>query len=1186
MLKFSVFLLLAAAAFLSIRTEAADVDTLRANVINYMTGAGADTNDPVVAQALTDLENSARNYMNDCQPRGGWPDIDYTISLAYGGEWQAISHYSRMKQMALAYATPGQRLYRSDSIRNAMELALDSIHDLVYSGVSRINNWWYWYQGIPMYYGPALLLMQGHVDSAIFAQASAALKWCLDYPNPPSNPGDMVTQALGNLYYGIVSGDLLYINRARTLAQGELTIHSSYDGIRPDYSCIHHSNQLYIGGYGAQVAADGPRYLLFTRNTSYMLSQVNFDVITNFNAEGTAWCLYHNSYDVSVIGRSITRREGLGGNLTALVLMAVQSGPYQTLFQNAARKALQTFSAALPVEIAAGVSAVKNEGNTASWPLGHKNYWATYFTVHKRPDYHLSVKMMGPGITGSELVNNEGKKSWHLSDGMTYILRNGDEYTTNDVIPTLDWNRLPGITVQKKSYPTGAAYSNSRPFVGGVECGPYGASAMDFSSNGEVLTAKKSWFFFDGELVCLGSDVNCPSTDSAETIVNKRPLSAANAPLVFNGTTVATGTGWSGTITDAAWAACDSIGYYFPGGTDLCGKTANQTGRWSNIGIGDTILRTNPMLTLWMNHGVNAVKASYAYAVLPNKSILDMAVYAASPVFSIVENSDTLHAVSHAGLNAFSAVFWKAGECGLVKADSPSIVFCRITPDSLYFSATYPPRQSATLRFRIDEPLSLVQSTRTMTVSTDSITTILSFASPGTGLGVYAVFHRIPKVFGYARISVHDSATGDPIPGALCSVRKNTSNTGFTDASGIAVVKADTGANQITVQRDGWQVAIVDQVVLRVGETTDVHIVLRKLLIEGMAISPSSVMAGIADTIELTALGLFPDSSADTLTDGLVWSMTPETLGTVDSTGRLVTGWTPGSGSVRCSSTVLGFSTQAALTVRPVYIARPIADAFTRGGTFAGTNYGNDSVLTIKTSDLDYTRRVFLKFDLSNIAGMTVDSAVLKLYSASAVTANISVNTIADDAWQEGSITWSNQPALGSAVDTIVIGNSIGWKYANLTASLQAQAASDSFYSLGLYNPVSDGVYLDFKSRESGAPPVLEVWINPGSMGRASEPDALRAPFLEISPNPFNPTVTMTFFIPIASGDRKSPRLTVFDVKGGIVRSWVLSGVRGMDRIVWNGRDDRGRCVSTGVYVVRLSLANGKNIQKKVILSK
>src|SRR3989339_287448 len=103
MLKFSVFLLLAAAAFLSIRTEAADVDTLRANVINYMTGAGADTNDPVVAQALTDLENSARNYMNDCQPRGGWPDIDYTISLAYGGEWQAISQYLRMKQMGLAY---------------------------------------------------------------------------------------------------------------------------------------------------------------------------------------------------------------------------------------------------------------------------------------------------------------------------------------------------------------------------------------------------------------------------------------------------------------------------------------------------------------------------------------------------------------------------------------------------------------------------------------------------------------------------------------------------------------------------------------------------------------------------------------------------------------------------------------------------------------------------------------------------------------------------------------------------------------------------------------------------------------------------------------------------------------------------------------------------------------------------
>src|SRR3989339_507929 len=203
---------------------ATDIDTLRANVTTYLTAAGTDTTDPIVAQALADLETSARSYMTSCLPRGGWPDINYAAALAVS-PWPAHTHYLRMMQMARAYNTPGQGLYQSDSVKNALELALDSIHDLVYSGISRINNWWYWYQGIPMYYGPTLLLMEGKVDSAIFSQAVATLKWCLDYPSPASNPGDMVTQSLGNLYYGIVAGDTLYLNKARTLARGDLRIY-------------------------------------------------------------------------------------------------------------------------------------------------------------------------------------------------------------------------------------------------------------------------------------------------------------------------------------------------------------------------------------------------------------------------------------------------------------------------------------------------------------------------------------------------------------------------------------------------------------------------------------------------------------------------------------------------------------------------------------------------------------------------------------------------------------------------------------------------------------------------------------------------------------------------------------------------------------------------------------------------
>ena len=47
----------------------------------------------------------------------------------------------------------------------------------------------------------------------------------------------------------------------------------------------------------------------------------------------------------------------------------------------------------------------------------------------------------------------------------------------------------------------------AEPFVGGVSDGEYGVSAMNLSHISLPLSAQKSWFFFDDEVVCLGSGI-------------------------------------------------------------------------------------------------------------------------------------------------------------------------------------------------------------------------------------------------------------------------------------------------------------------------------------------------------------------------------------------------------------------------------------------------------------------------------------------------------------------------------------------------------------------------------------------------------------------------------------------------------------------------------------------------------
>ena len=70
-------------------------------------------------------------------------------------------------------------------------------------------------------------------------------------------------------------------------------------------------------------------------------------------------------------------------------------------------------------------------------------------------------------------------------------------------------------------------------------------------------------------------------------------------------------------------------------------------------------------------------------------------------------------------------------------------------------------------------------------------------------------------------------------------------------------------------------------------------------------------------------------------------------------------------------------------------------------------------------------------------------------------------------------------------------------------------------------------------------------------------------------PNPFNPSTTIVFDLP-----KQSPvRLEVYNVIGVLIRTMLRGEVVGAGRhqIVWDGRDDRGRIVPSGVYIYRIS---------------
>jgi hypothetical protein len=82
-------------------------------------------------------------------------------------------------------------------------------------------------------------------------------------------------------------------------------------------------------------------------------------------------------------------------------------------------------------------------------------------------------------------------------------------------------------------------------------------------------------------------------------------------------------------------------------------------------------------------------------------------------------------------------------------------------------------------------------------------------------------------------------------------------------------------------------------------------------------------------------------------------------------------------------------------------------------------------------------------------------------------------------------------------------------------------------------------------------------------------------------PNPFNPVTTIAYDLPKAC----TVSLRIYDVKGELVRALVDERQDiGMKQVVWDGRDNRGHAVASGVYFYRLAAGSFAGTRKMVLL--
>jgi hypothetical protein len=82
-------------------------------------------------------------------------------------------------------------------------------------------------------------------------------------------------------------------------------------------------------------------------------------------------------------------------------------------------------------------------------------------------------------------------------------------------------------------------------------------------------------------------------------------------------------------------------------------------------------------------------------------------------------------------------------------------------------------------------------------------------------------------------------------------------------------------------------------------------------------------------------------------------------------------------------------------------------------------------------------------------------------------------------------------------------------------------------------------------------------------------------------PNPFNPSTTIRYDLP----ETQHAKITVFSLLGQEIAELVnMTQSPGSYRVVWNGKDQQGKDMPSGMYLIRLQAGSSQLVRKAMLV--
>lgn len=590
------------------------------------------------------LKSYADKHLALLNARGEFSDIDYADTSIT--KWKPLPHLERLNDLVCAYTNPQSIYYADKDLYNNIVQVLETW----YAKNPTSKNWWYNQIAVPKNLGLSLIQMR-KADKKVPAELEKKL-----IDRMASNAGDLEKHVGANLsdiaidyfYRACLTEDKEALERAVNCAYTPLKLVSAdQQGLQYDYSFHQHGAQLHIGGYGEELIKGIGGFALNTIGSDYALSGEKLDILSRFVRDAYIPTLRGQYMHYNVMGRAISRV-----NISKKASMA----RFVENMTNIDKKNANEYKDAVRRMNAEKPADFKITPYNTLYPLSD-------YAIHTRSGYSFCVRAASERTSYIENGNKENLESYFMTFGCTSLLTNGNEY--DNVFVAWDWRKVPGVTCpQVDNIPRRKEWEvpGRGKFVGGVSDSLYAvmAYAHEDEIDGALTEAKKSWFLFDNEIVCLGAGIKSASTFPINTTIEQSLLIDKVTAMKDNSETILDKGDHSGNIS---WIYHNGMGYIFPQGVKLNVSNKSKEGVWKHINNSQPEKpEKKDVFCLYLDHGVKPQDASYAYILVPNqKSATDVKSYKIDNI-EIVSNTGKIQAVVHNGLGICQIVFFEAGK--------------------------------------------------------------------------------------------------------------------------------------------------------------------------------------------------------------------------------------------------------------------------------------------------------------------------------------------------------------------------------------------------------------------------------------------------------------------------------------------------------------------------------------------